>query len=239
MVHNVLLKRNLLHLLLHHVDIIDCNSDCHLFGVIIGAILTTSNITFCDVMSKLKSGDFFLLAMKPIHEDKAWVGDGGKKDAEFWSHKYTIILIILWTKVYLLRFSKVIVEEKSVFLFLLQALLLPLILLLQGLAFFFQVFFPCPIPPLLISLNFWCGNSRRTLPHLIARFCILLTSNLWPNFDHPGLFLLSQKVIGSLSESNIADIIITSIINSLHNFLSLLIIRNHNNWFPLHFFMRN
>ena len=83
MVHNVLLKRNLLHLLLHHVDIIDCNSDRHLFGIIIGAILTMSNITFCDVMSKLKSGDFFLLAMKPIHEDKAWVGDGGKKDAEF------------------------------------------------------------------------------------------------------------------------------------------------------------
>jgi hypothetical protein len=34
-------------------------------------------------MSKLKSGDFFLLAMKSIHEDEAWVGDGGKKDAEF------------------------------------------------------------------------------------------------------------------------------------------------------------
>ena len=83
MVENVLLKRNLLHFFLDHVNIIDCNSDSHLFGIIIGAILTTSKITICDVMSKLKSGDLFLLAMEVIHEDEAWVGDGGKEDPEF------------------------------------------------------------------------------------------------------------------------------------------------------------
>lgn len=177
--------------------------------------------------------------MKMIHDDEAWMGDGGKEDAKFWLHKNTIIFIIPCAEVYLSRFSQVIVEDKSIFLFLLLALFLPLILLPQGLSLSNRLLFPCSLPNLFKSLNFWCCNSRRTLVHLIARCCILLTWNSRPNFNHPSLFFLGQKIIGSLYESNIANIISTPIIYSLHNILSLLIIRNHNNWFLLHLLIRN